>query len=588
MRKFFFLIAVMAFCAQGINASVITPAQAEVIAKQQFAKSTKLNASNVKMTLNYAAMNLKGQTDYYVFNREDGNGFVIVAGDDLSTPVLGYSPTGSFNFDEAPDLLKEMLECYQNSLEMKRHNPSAAKAPRLNYNLQPYGVSPICGQVHWHQFPPYNNNCPTSPRALTSNGRCYAGCVPVAFSTIMKGLRHPYKGFGENRYTYMLDGNEMTAYAKFDDWSYNYSQMKNGYGENAYNAQAVSELVYEVGVAFHTIFSPSSSDALLRNVFRGMIAFFDFNSNIQYVQKSSYAYNDSVWYEMMYNELNNGRPIYYMGYRTIDNEGNACNIGHAFVLDGYDANGKVHVNWGFQPDEYNTYFDWELLSPRPESSYAPYSAYDSGFNHNQAAIIGISPDTTGIGGVVVKNVNLVADTMPANDLRITIDIQSLSGIWNGTLKYGIVSKGSDGKYSPIVTKTATGVQIDEDYGIATLDLSGDYSLYYMTQGKTYYVVVYTPYFASSSDPDWMWFLDDPVPFTVGDWVTPPEPEWALGDVNHDHVVNVADVTALIQYVLTSGEQPEEFFADLANVDGDEAGQINVADVTALIQLVLNN
>ena len=116
--------------------------------------------------------------------------------------------------------------------------------------------------------------------------------------------------------------------------------MRNGYGENAYNAQAVSELVYEVGVAFHTIYSGESSDALLRNVIRGMIAFFDYNANIQYVQKSSYEYNDSVWYNMMYNEIDNGRPIYYMGYRTIDNSGNKCNIGHAFVLDGYDKDGN--------------------------------------------------------------------------------------------------------------------------------------------------------------------------------------------------------------------------------------------------------
>ena len=68
----------------------------------------------------------------------------------------------------------------------------------------------------------------------------------------------------------------------------------------------------------------------------------------------------------------------------------------------------------------------------------------------------------------------------------------------------------------------------------------------------------------------------------------PEPEWALGDVNHDTFVNVADVTAMIQYVLTSGDLPEEFYVDQANVDGDESGVINVADVTALIQLVLNN
>lgn len=69
-------------------------------------------------------------------------------------------------------------------------------------------------------------------------------------------------------------------------------------------------------------------------------------------------------------------------------------------------------------------------------------------------------------------------------------------------------------------------------------------------------------------------------------ITAVEP-WALGDVNHDHFVNVADVTALIKYVLTSGDEPEVFFREQANVDGDEMGILNVADVTALIQLVLN-
>ncbi len=68
---------------------------------------------------------------------------------------------------------------------------------------------------------------------------------------------------------------------------------------------------------------------------------------------------------------------------------------------------------------------------------------------------------------------------------------------------------------------------------------------------------------------------------------PAPQEYELGDVDHNHFVNVADVTALIQYILTSGAQPEEFYVDLANVDGDEAGLINVADVTALIAKILN-
>ena len=578
MKKFLLFLSVLALCAQGIDAKVVTVDQAMATAKQFAAKSHSFNASGAtNMRLNYVGRNTKGMNDYYVFNRDGNQGFVIVAGDDMSTPILGYSDKGSFDMNEAPAPLREMLQAYQDRMEWMRVHPDAADAPKLTYDLQPYGVYPLCGEVHWHQFPPYNNNAPRSSHALTSNGRCYAGCVPVAFSTIMKGLRYPSRGFGEFGYNYVLDGNEMTAFAKFNDYSYNYSQMRNGYGENASNAQAVSELVYEVGVAFHTIYSGESSDALLRNVIRGMIAFFDYNANVQYVQKSSYEYNVQAWYDMMYNEIDNGRPIYYMGYRTIDNSGNACNIGHAFVLDGYDSNGKVHINWGFQPEEYNTYFDWELLSPRPNYDYDPYK---SGFNANQAAIIGICPDTTGIGGVVVKSVDLGADAMPANDIRATINVQSLSGIWNGNLKYGIVSKSVSGttvSYSAVYTSTAT-IDITEDGGIAEIDMSNAYPS--LRDGQTYYIVVYTPYFSNSAESNWMWFLDDPVPFTVDNSATYPH-TFILGDVNDDGLVNISDLTTLIDYLL---DNSIEINLDAADVNPDE--EINISDVTALIDLLL--
>ena len=572
MKKFLFALTMLASFSLSVVANPVTLDQAKAIARQT-TMTQMFKSSNADLKVCHVARNLKGVADYYVFNRGTNEGFVIVAGDDQVTPVLGYSTSGSFDMNEVPETLKMLLDEYQRSMEWMRLNHETTQPTKLTYELQPYGVTPICGDVHWHQFPPYNNNCPASPRALTSNGRCYAGCVPIAFATIMKGLRYPSRGFGQNSYSFMLDGKEVTVSAKFDDWSYNYSSMKNGYGENAYNAQAVSELVYEVGVAFHTIYSGESSDALLRNVFRGMIAFFNYNSNIKYVQKSSYAYNEQGWYDMMYNEIDNNRPIYYMGYRTVDNSGNSCHIGHAFVLDGYDSTGKVHVNWGFQPEEYNTYFDFGLLSPRP---HYDYDEYDSGFNHDQAAIVGICPDTTGIGGLVVKNVNLVADTMPAEDLRATIDVQSLGGTWSGSLRYGIVSKASDGSYSPVYSTTAN-VEID-DNGIATLDLSGAYP-YYLYEGRTYYIVVWTPYFSNSYD--WNWFLDDPVPFTVGDWVTPPTPDPIMGDVNGDGVVTIADVTALIDYLLDDTNVIVEANADMNGIDG-----ITIADATALIDYLL--
>lgn len=58
--------------------------------------------------------------------------------------------------------------------------------------------------------------------------------------------------------------------------------------------------------------------------------------------------------------------------------------------------------------------------------------------------------------------------------------------------------------------------------------------------------------------------------------------YELGDVNHDEAVNIGDVTALIDYLLGSGE----VCPICANVNGDEG--INIGDVTALIDKLLNN
>ena len=330
MKKILLLLAMTALMAQGIHANPVTMDQAMAIAKQS--ASTSLRGGNVNMKLSYVARNLKGMNDYYVFNRDGGQGYVIVAGDDMTDLVLAYSDQGSFDINQAPEAIKVMFKQYQNSLEQMRKDPQRAqKAPSLTMNpagrkpmfLNDYGEGP-----HWHQFAPYNNYYPTY------NGEhCYAGCVPIAFAHIMKGLQFPSRGHGSNTFHYELGGEVKTASAKFDDWSYNYSKMKNGYTESSTDWRDCAEMIYEIAVAFQAKFSTSSTNVSYDQIIKGMVAYFDYNPNVQFLQKANYA--DATWREMVYTELDEGRPVLYFGYRTVLNDGTQnAHVGHAFVMDG--------------------------------------------------------------------------------------------------------------------------------------------------------------------------------------------------------------------------------------------------------------
>ena len=573
MKKYLFLIAMLALLTQNIDAKSITVDQAMAIAKQCNSSTKLLSASNADLTLSYAARDLKGQTDYYVFNRDGGKGFIIVSGDDIVDPILGYSDMGSFNYNLAPEYLQYLLDEYQNTLEWLRENPQ--EVPSLRYN--PEGVYPLFfnaygESAHWHQFAPYNNYYPSY-----NNERCLAGCVPIAWAHIMKGMQYPEYGNGSNTYNYELGGTVKTATANFNH-RYKYSSMRNGYTSTSSGWQDCAQMIYDIAVAFNTKFSPESSNAAYHHVMKGIVAYFDYNPDIQFTQKKSYS--EQNWRDLIYNELDNGRPVFYFGYRTTLNDGTTgAHVGHAFAMDGYDSQGRVRVTWGFQQEEYNSYFSFDLLSPRMYGNN-PYEHddYDEGFNADQGAIIGICPDTTDRGGIVVKDVELLADTMPANDLRATLHLQALSGKYAGTLRYGIVSKTVSNNTVTYSTMYSFTTNVDlANTEIASISLNGAYP--YLTDGQTYYIVVWSPFFPNNYE--WNWFLNEPEPFTIGDWAVPP---FTIGDVNDDGAIDIKDVTALINYLLT--DDPTGINLNGADVNQDS--KININDVTALINYLLTN
>ena len=161
----------------------------------------------------------------------------------------------------------------------------------------------------------------------------------------------------------------------------------------------------------------------------------------------------------------------------------------------------------------------------------------------------------------IERITIRGDYYPNNYGQIE-SIQIYAGDASEPAKLRAVNEEGDATYRLI-----TGITPDKFYTVKNL-----------TAGGTFFFRVKAHY----TDDTWSpWSKAKTVVLKGSD------DDYALGDVNHDHFVNVADVTALIKYILTSGDEPEVFFIEQANVDCDDAGILNVADVTALIQLVLN-
>jgi hypothetical protein len=66
--------------------------------------------------------------------------------------------------------------------------------------------------------------------------------------------------------------------------------------------------------------------------------------------------------------------------------------------------------------------------------------------------------------------------------------------------------------------------------------------------------------------------------------TPDFWTWTLGDLDHSHGCNIADLTYLVDYLFRSGSAPHPKF--VGDVNGD--CRVNVADVTYLVDYLFRS
>ena len=262
----------------------------------------------------------------YIVNLGGNQGFVVVSGESGTvSEVLGYCDHGSFNYEDAPVQLQDLLNEYSAGIDSLRndHSLGRAQAPSSTQaNYPSYIGDIVVGPLlttEWNQTAPYNNQCPSG-----DNGHCYTGCVPTAVAQVMRYWKWPVSYDWDN----MLDYYGW-SYASDDYISYNSKQTN-----------AVAKLMADVGQAMGTSYCQANGSPTQWN-YDALVQTFGYSQDINIVSGDKAANVKSA----LIAELDAKRPVLYSGNP-------ASGDGHALVCDGYSANGYFHFNygWGGQTD----------------------------------------------------------------------------------------------------------------------------------------------------------------------------------------------------------------------------------------------
>ena len=97
----------------------------------------------------------------------------------------------------------------------------------------------------------------------------------------------------------------------------------------------------DCGVACNMAYGTTSSGSTLSEAADGLQRYFGIGT-ASYMRRSECT--EEEWMNTIYAELSQGRPVLYGG---MDPNPMAGISGHAFVLHGYDSEGRVYVNWGW-------------------------------------------------------------------------------------------------------------------------------------------------------------------------------------------------------------------------------------------------
>ena len=349
----FLLVLLLALGYSPLQAKRITQWQAQQQAYSFWGKQMPQKAKAKSRTATTASPS----DAYYVFNNDAG-GFVIIAGDDAVTPVLGYTSTGSFDAENLPDGLKDLLKSYERQIAALGDNYVANQtATRAAFTGEK-----LLKTAEWNQMAPFNKYTPNN---------YVTGCVATAGAIVMKHHGYPAKGTGSHSYTW----NGKTVSASFEH-TYDWANMPAEYdGTNDAAFDGVARLMSDLGVAVEMQYNKDGSGAYIGNLVTALQKYYGYSklSHLMAIEDVG----AEAWNGRLRDEIDANRPVLYAA-------SDPARGGHAFVIDGYkDESFSVNWGWGGYCDGF-----YKIGALNPESAGKPTG---DKYNADQSAVFGLQP-----------------------------------------------------------------------------------------------------------------------------------------------------------------------------------------------------
>lgn len=305
-----------------------------------------------------------------------GKGVVFISKDDDIEPVLGISDE-DFDVNNMPCGMKWWLNTANKSLERM-------KAKGITYSANPMAASgrpTYFIKTYWNQDKPFNNLCPQ-----INGSAAPTGCIATAMAQIMKHYQYPAtsKGTGIYSVTTYKDKNDKEGTTKWYKrelgHTYQWTAMLSSYGLVSKDENdAVATLMADAGAASQMNYQTNGSGTIEWYAAKGFAENFRYDSlAISCLQRDFYT--DAEWMEMVRKEMEAKQPVLYCGSDEIEG-------GHAFLLDGIQSDGKVHVNWGWGKSG-DGWFDIDVLRPNITGFTG------EGFNIGQSMVCGFKKQET--------------------------------------------------------------------------------------------------------------------------------------------------------------------------------------------------